>query len=44
MLDLTEQLAHGCKAIDPSASRPAGLAYAVRVLTQSYGEHPVYRQ
>ncbi|MFI7359908.1 DUF6221 family protein [Streptomyces avidinii] len=44
MLDLTEQLAHDYKAMDPTDSRSAGLAYAIRVLAQSYAEHPAYRQ
>ncbi|MEV8604094.1 DUF6221 family protein [Streptomyces griseoviridis] len=44
MLDLTEQLAHDYKAMDPSDPRSAGLAYALRVLAQSYAEHPAYRQ
>ncbi|MFD0341174.1 DUF6221 family protein [Streptomyces sp. NPDC127117] len=44
MLDLTEQLAHDYKAMDPSDSRSAGLTYALRVLAQSYAEHPAYRQ
>jgi hypothetical protein len=36
MLDLTEELAHDYKAMDP--------ADALRVLAQSYAEHPAYRQ
>lgn len=44
MLDLTEQLAHDCRAMDPSNSRSAGLAYALRVLAQSDAEYPAYRQ
>ncbi|MET9437154.1 DUF6221 family protein [Streptomyces sp. NPDC006551] len=44
MLDLTEQLAHDYKAMNPSDPRWAGLAYALRVLAQSYAEHPAYRQ
>ncbi|MFE3617876.1 DUF6221 family protein [Streptomyces anulatus] len=43
MLDLTEQLARDYKTMDPSDSRSAGLAYALRVLAQSYAEHPAYR-
>ncbi|MFJ8505106.1 hypothetical protein [Streptomyces avermitilis] len=35
MLGLPEQLAHDCRAMDPSDSRSAGLAYALRVLAQS---------
>ncbi|WP_329375776.1 DUF6221 family protein [Streptomyces sp. NBC_01483] len=44
MLDLTEQLAHDYEAMDPADSRAAGLAYALRVLAQSYAEHFAYRQ
>ncbi|MFE7509917.1 DUF6221 family protein [Streptomyces sp. NPDC057540] len=44
MLDLTEQLAHDYTAMDPADSRAAGLAYALRVLGQSYAEHSAYRQ
>lgn len=44
MLDLIEQLAHDYKAMDPSDSRSAGLAYALRVLGQSYAHHPAYQQ
>lgn len=44
MLDLTEQLANDYKAMGPSDSRSAGLAYALRVLAQSYAEHPAYCQ
>ncbi|MFE7597813.1 DUF6221 family protein [Streptomyces sp. NPDC057494] len=44
MLDLTEQLARDYKTMEPSDSRSAGLAYALRVLAQSYAEHPSYRQ
>jgi hypothetical protein len=44
MLDLTERLARDYKAMDPADPRAAGLAYAVRVLAQSYAEHPAYRQ
>lgn len=44
MLDLIEQLANDYKAMDPSDSRSAGLAYALRVLGQSYTEHPAYQQ
>ncbi|MFD5750672.1 DUF6221 family protein [Streptomyces sp. NPDC127033] len=44
MLDLTEQLAHDYKAMDSSDPRSAGLAYALRVLAQSYAEHPAYHQ
>ncbi|MFT9786452.1 DUF6221 family protein [Streptomyces rhizosphaericola] len=44
MLDLIEQLAYDYKAMDPSDSRSAGLAYALRVLGQSYAHHPAYQQ
>lgn len=44
MLDLTEQLARDYKAMDSSDPRSAGLAYALRVLAQSYAEHPAYHQ
>ncbi|MFG2142582.1 DUF6221 family protein [Streptomyces sp. NPDC048696] len=44
MLDLIEQLANDYKAMDPADSRSAGLAYALRVLGQSYAEHPAYQQ
>ncbi|MFG2875726.1 DUF6221 family protein [Streptomyces sp. NPDC048337] len=44
MLDLTEQLAHDYKAMDPTDSRSVGLAYALRVLAQSYAQHPAYRR
>ncbi|MGW7458315.1 DUF6221 family protein [Streptomyces sp. NPDC054797] len=44
MLDLIEQLANDYNAMAPSDSRSAGLAYALRVLGQSYAEHPAYQQ
>ncbi|MEW1552201.1 DUF6221 family protein [Streptomyces tsukubensis] len=44
MLDLIEQLANDCKAMDASDSRSAGLAHALRILGQSYAEHPAYQQ
>ncbi|MEV6549269.1 hypothetical protein AB0M57_11210 [Streptomyces sp. NPDC051597] len=44
MLDLIEQLANDDKAMDPSDSRLAGLAYAPRVLGRAYTEHPAYQQ
>ncbi|CAL9677410.1 hypothetical protein SUDANB1_08106 [Streptomyces sp. enrichment culture] len=44
MLDLIEQLANDCKAMNPADARSAGLAYALRVLGQSYAEHPAYQQ
>lgn len=44
MLDLTEQLVNEYRAMDPWDSRSAGLAYALRILAQSYAEHPAYRR
>ncbi|MEU8789780.1 DUF6221 family protein [Streptomyces sp. NPDC048643] len=44
MLDLIEQLAKNYKAMDPSDSRSVGLAYALRILGQSYAEHSAYQQ
>ncbi|MGW6984864.1 DUF6221 family protein [Streptomyces sp. NPDC054932] len=44
MLDLIEQLANDYNAMAPSDSRSAGLAHALRVLGQSYAEHPAYQQ
>ncbi|MCI3220910.1 DUF6221 family protein [Streptomyces sp. NP-1717] len=44
MLDLIEQLANDFKAMDASDSRSVGLAYALRVLGQSYAEYPAYQQ
>ncbi|MGW4510338.1 DUF6221 family protein [Streptomyces sp. NPDC004436] len=44
MLDLIEQLANDYNAMAHSDSRSAGLAYALRVLGQSYAEHPSYQQ
>ncbi|MEU4354463.1 DUF6221 family protein [Streptomyces virginiae] len=44
MLDLIEQLANDYNAMAPSDSRSAGLAYALRVLGQSYAGHPAYQQ
>lgn len=44
LLDLTEQLANDHRAMAPSDPRSAGLAYALRVLAQSYAEHPAYRE
>ncbi|TYB40227.1 hypothetical protein FXF50_00335 [Micromonospora sp. AP08] len=43
MLDLVDMLAREYEAMDPSDERFAGLGYAVRVLVQSYSEHPDYR-
>ncbi|MFJ9929996.1 DUF6221 family protein [Streptomyces misionensis] len=44
MLDLTGQLAREHKEMDSGDPRSAGLAYAIRVLAQSYAEHPDYRR
>ncbi|MFG3091730.1 DUF6221 family protein [Streptomyces antibioticus] len=44
MLDLIEQLARDYRAMDLADSRSAGLAFTLRVLAQSYAEHPAYRQ
>ncbi|GAA2819816.1 DUF6221 family protein [Streptomyces showdoensis] len=44
MLDLTEQLAREYAAMDPSDPRSEGVAYALRVLAQSYAEHRAYRE
>lgn len=30
--------------MDPADARLAGLAYTLRVLTQSYADHPGYRE
>ncbi|GGK16498.1 hypothetical protein GCM10011583_55520 [Streptomyces camponoticapitis] len=44
MLDLIEQLANDYTALDAPDSRSDGLAYALRVLGQSYAKHPAYQQ
>ncbi|MEU8116731.1 DUF6221 family protein [Micromonospora sp. NPDC048986] len=44
MLDLVDMLAKEYEAMDPGDERFAGLAYALRVLVQSYNEHPDYRK
>ncbi|WP_460067937.1 DUF6221 family protein [Streptomyces sp. YKOK-I1] len=44
MLDLVDMLARNFKVMDPTDSRIAGLGYALRVLAQSYAEHPEYRE
>lgn len=44
MLDLVDMLAKDFHAMDPADSRHAGLAYALKVLAQSYAEHSQYRQ
>jgi len=44
MLDLVDILARDYEAMEPSDARFAGLRYALRVLPQSYAEHPDYRE
>ncbi|MGW2934133.1 DUF6221 family protein [Streptomyces sp. NPDC001156] len=44
MLDLIGMLARDHEAMDPSDPRWVGLAYALRVLSQSYTDHPDYRE
>ncbi|MFD3666264.1 DUF6221 family protein [Streptomyces sp. NPDC058659] len=44
MLDLIDMLARDREAMDPTDPRFAGLTYALRVLAQSYAEHPDYRR
>ncbi|MQY04908.1 DUF6221 family protein [Actinomadura macrotermitis] len=44
MLDLIDSLARDYTAMGPDDPRSAGLAHALRVLAQSYAEHPDYRQ
>lgn len=44
MLDLIDMLAREYAAMDPADARFAGLAYTLRVLAQSYFEHPEYRE
>ncbi|MGC4794044.1 DUF6221 family protein [Micromonospora saelicesensis] len=44
MLDLVDMLAREYEAMDPGDERFPGLAYALRVLVQSYNEHPDYRK
>ncbi|MEW2131878.1 DUF6221 family protein [Streptomyces sp. NPDC005435] len=44
MLDLIDMLAGEYEAMDPADARHEGLTYALRVLTQSYAEHPDYRR
>ncbi|MFF8268691.1 DUF6221 family protein [Streptomyces sp. NPDC016562] len=44
MLDLIDMLARDCEAMDPTDPRFAGLTYTLRVLAQSYVEHPDYRE
>ncbi|MFE4514620.1 hypothetical protein ACFRMQ_10585 [Kitasatospora sp. NPDC056783] len=40
MLDLVDIPARDYEAMDPSDARYVGLGHALRVLTQSYAEHP----
>ncbi|MGW2289044.1 DUF6221 family protein [Streptomyces phaeochromogenes] len=44
MLDLVDMLARDYEAMDRADARRPGLAYALRMLAQSYAEHPHYRQ
>lgn len=44
MLDLVDMLVRDYEAMDPTDARFAGLAYTLRVLAQSYDEHPDYRK
>ncbi|WP_037913309.1 DUF6221 family protein [Actinacidiphila yeochonensis] len=44
MLDLVDMLARECEAMEPADPRVTGLAYALRVLAQSYADHPDYRE
>jgi hypothetical protein len=44
MLDLVDMLAQEYEAMDPADERFAGPAYVLRVLAQSYDEHPDYRK
>ncbi|WNM37351.1 DUF6221 family protein [Micromonospora halotolerans] len=43
MLDLVDMLAREYEAMDRTDERVTGLTYALRVLAQSYDEHPDYR-
>nr|WP_147481184.1 DUF6221 family protein [Streptomyces shenzhenensis] len=44
MLDLIDRLARDFKTMDATDLRIPGLAYTLRVLVQSYAEHPGYRE
>jgi phosphoribosyl 1,2-cyclic phosphodiesterase len=44
MLDLIDMLVRDYEAMNPEDPRSIGLAYALRVLAQSYAEHPDYRK
>ncbi|WP_330461036.1 DUF6221 family protein [Streptomyces sp. NBC_00820] len=44
MLDMVDMLAADCAAMDPADPRHTGLVYALKVLAQSYDEHPDYRR
>jgi hypothetical protein len=43
MLDAVDMLARDYQAMDPADARRAGLAYALKVLAQSYAEDPRHR-
>lgn len=44
MLDLVDMSARNHQAMGPADPRRAGLAYALKVLAQSYAEHLDHRQ
>lgn len=44
MLDLVDMLVREYEAMEPADARREGLAYALKVLAQSYAEHPDYRR
>ncbi|MFJ6011688.1 DUF6221 family protein [Streptomyces sp. NPDC092952] len=44
MLDLLDLLVRERAAMDPTDPRRTGLDHALRVLAQSYAEHPDYRE
>ncbi|MFJ9606147.1 DUF6221 family protein [Kitasatospora sp. NPDC101176] len=44
LLDLIDMLARERTAMDGSDPRSVGLAYALRVLAQSYADHPDFRE
>ncbi|MFC8584471.1 DUF6221 family protein [Streptomyces sp. NPDC057217] len=44
MLDLIDMLARDREAMDPTDPRFVGLTYTLRMLAQSYAEHPDYRE
>ncbi|NEB02562.1 hypothetical protein [Streptomyces sp. SID13726] len=43
MLDLIDMLVRDYTAMDPEDPRHEGLTYAIRLLAQSYAEHPAYQ-